>query len=131
MLSPVRKQSYGSVTIFWLDKKAAFRLTEKAAEELARNRAEVELVKLFGSFATGTATAASDVDILIVVKHSTLPLLDRPAEFLPYFSGVGMPAELFVYTRDEIDTRLPSIAEMALRKGITLWPVHTDSMAAI
>lgn len=124
MPSPVRKKYYGSVTIFWLDKEALLRSVQRAVVTLVQSRCEVKLVKLFGSFAKGTATAASDVDIMIIVKDSRLRLLDRPIAYLPYFSDIGMPVELFVYTQNEIETNPSSIAEVALNRGITLWPAH-------
>lgn len=60
---------------------------------------QIEEAFLFGSFATGEATAWSDVD-LIVVKESSAPFVERPREFLHLFD-LGVAFDILVYTPQE------------------------------
>ena len=56
-------------------------------------------VVLFGSVASGRAVPSSDADILVVVRDSDTPFLDRAALFRDYFSDIGVGVDLFVYTQ--------------------------------
>ena len=119
MPSVVRKESYGSVTIFSLDREEALRRVRAAAERLGRERPEVRFVGLFGSLANGTAVPGSDADLIVVVDRTHLRFLDRPLAYGPYFGDVGLDVDLFCYTPDEIP-RTP-LARSALREAVPLW----------
>ncbi len=119
MPSVVRKESYGSVTVFSLDREEALRRVRAAAERLGRERPEVRFVGLFGSLARGTAVPGSDADVIVVVEKTDQPFLDRPRVYGPYFQGVGLGVDLFCYTPDEIP-RTP-LARRALREAVALW----------
>jgi predicted nucleotidyltransferase len=116
----VRRASYGSVTVFWLNRKAALEAVRVAAGKLIGADPNVTKVVLFGSLARGTATAGSDADILIVLRDSDEPILGRTRHFADTFRDVGLPVELFVYTENEIAGDTSSIAENALKTGIEL-----------
>ena len=120
MPHPVRKRSYGSVTVFWLDREAAIDALRGASRALVERDPSVLSVRLFGSLASGTATAASDADLLLVLRDIDVPLLDRPHLYGRWFGEVGMPVDLFVYTRYELETAPTAIAECALATGIVL-----------
>jgi hypothetical protein len=65
MQSVVRKESFGSVTVFWLD-------TDLVHERRWRgwqSDPNVLRVILFGSFAEGRAVPGSDLDVMIVLAH--------------------------------------------------------------
>lgn len=113
MPSAVQKRSYGSVKVFWLDKKFLKERLKESARRLIGEKADVEKVMLFGSLAADRATAFSDVDILIVVFSSDKRFIDRPDEFRQYFEGAGLSVDLFVYTHEEITLNM-SFAEKAL-----------------
>lgn len=111
----MRKRSYGSVDVFWLDRTEAVRRIEDAAGGLVRDRPEVEEVHLFGSLAEGRAVPGSDADVLIVLSGSEERWVDRPAAYEDAFRDVGMPVELFCYTRAEMGEN--PIARRACEKG--------------
>jgi predicted nucleotidyltransferase len=117
----VRKKCYGSVTVYWLDRVALREQVRRATEELGAARPEVRRVVLFGSVAAGTATAGSDVDIMIEVSDTSLPLLERPEAYAGAFSLVELPVELFVYTSEELRCRPPAVAESAERNGLVIY----------
>lgn len=111
----MRKRSYGSVDVFWLDRDEAVRRIEDAAGELTRERPEVEEVYLFGSLAEGRAVPGSDADVLIVLSESEERWVDRPAAYRDAFGRVGMPVELFCYTRAEMEEN--PVARRAREEG--------------
>ncbi len=82
------------------------------------SRRDVTAVRLFGSLAEDRAVPGSDADILVILERSDARWMDRPLEFLPFFSDAGLPIELFCYTRAEAD-RVP-LALRALEHGIAL-----------
>lgn len=115
MRSVVRRRSYGSATVFWLDREEAERRLRQAAVRLVAERPEVQAVYLFGSLAAGRAVPGSDADVLVVVDRSDERWFDRAAHYQPYFAHVGMPVELFCYTAEELP-QVP-LARQALREG--------------
>lgn len=99
----MRKESYGSVTIYWLDRAEARRQVQMAAQRLVQARPEVIAVYLFGSLAKGKAGPRSDADVLIVLRDSPIRVwFQRYLEYSPYFDEVGMPVEVFCFTMDEL-----------------------------
>lgn len=118
----VQRQSFDSVTVFWLDREAAAEAVREAARRLADREPSVVRVVLFGSLADGTATAASDADVMIELADSDLRLLDRPPHYLDVFAHLGLPVDLFVYTTSELRAAdPPPVARNALRAGLTLF----------
>ena len=103
MQSAIQKQSYGSVKVFWLNKKLLNRQIEDAAQKLLAERAEVKKVVLFGSFAEDRATVFSDVDILLVVQFSSKRFIDRPQDYIDYFRKIELSKDLKRYTTVELD----------------------------
>lgn len=111
----MHKRSYGSATVFWLDREEAERRLRQAADRLVAERPEVVAVYLFGSLATGRAVPGSDADVLVIVDRSDERWVDRGVRYVGYFSDVGMPVELFCYTEEEVP-RVP-LAQRALVEG--------------
>ena len=62
-----------------------------------------EKIILFGSYAYGTPGKESDIDILVIVKESTLPRYKRSIPVYKELSGVLIPKDHLVYTKDEIE----------------------------
>jgi predicted nucleotidyltransferase len=119
MRSVIRKQSSGSVTIFWLDREGLVANLGDAATELGASRPEVQEVILFGSAAAGTAVPGSDADVLIVVSDSPVRPIDRPAPYQPFFQSIGVGVDLFVVTREEMGRAQAAIH--ARKDGKTLY----------
>lgn len=74
--------------------------------EAVRRLAElgVERVLLFGSWARGTATRRSDLD-LVVVWPTDLPPLARIGRVLELLKDAPLPVEPIVYTPEEFASR--------------------------
>jgi predicted nucleotidyltransferase len=125
--SVIRERSFGSVRVFWLDSGEAVERLRAAAERLLADRPEVSRVVLFGSLAEGRAVPGSDADVLLLLERSERPRwFDRPLDYWPAFEGVGLPVELFCYTREEAE-RVP-LARRALERGLVL--AERDQAAA-
>ena len=120
--SVIRKQSYGSVKVFWLDRNLLMSRIVRATRNLGRQHEKVVRVVLFGSLACDRAGPSSDVDLLVVMRACDTPLLDRAALFREYFLDLGVGVDLFVYTEPEVAAGNIPIATHALRTGIVLFP---------
>lgn len=118
MPSPVRRTSYGSVTVFWLDSEEAIRRLSDAGDRLLDEDPMVGGVYLFGSLARGRAVPGSDADVLVLLDGSERRFVDRPLDFLPFFEDVGLSVDLFCYTKDEM--RNNSFAIKAFEEARTL-----------
>jgi predicted nucleotidyltransferase len=104
------------VRVFWLDSEFIIGQLRQRAEELVRDGRAIKVV-LFGSLATGRAVPGSDADILIVVEDDGRRLKDRMADYLEFFSGIGIAVDVFPYTSAELAN---PIAQHALSEGIVL-----------
>lgn len=118
--SVIHKQSCGSVKVFWLDRNLLKSRIRRAARNLTREHEAVVRVVLFGSVASDRALPSSDADILVVVRDSDLPFIDRAVRFRDYFSDIGVGVDLFVYTERELAAGTIPLAATALRTGIDL-----------
>lgn len=127
--SVIHKRSFGSVTVFWLDRDLLKSRIAAAARALGREHDEVTQVVLFGSAASGRALPSSDADVLIVVRSSTARFIDRAEAFRPFFAEIGVGVDLFVYTEPEIRSASIPVAVTALRTGIVLYAAPPRSRA--
>ncbi|MDR7468265.1 MAG: nucleotidyltransferase domain-containing protein [Armatimonadota bacterium] len=91
---------------------------KEAAERLLAERRDVAAVYLFGSLSENRAVPGSDADLLILLERSQRRFLDRAEEFSRYFSGIGLPVELFCYTREEAERTW--LARAAIARGVLL-----------
>jgi predicted nucleotidyltransferase len=66
-------------------------------------RPEVDEVVVFGSFETDTYAPGSDLDVLIVLKASSLAVFDRAAHYRG--GSVPVPLDVFAFTRAELQAR--------------------------
>ena len=60
-----------------------------------------------GSYASGTATESSDIDLL-VISRSTLPRREREVRLTRRLFGSGVPYDLLVLTPEEMEERIDS-----------------------
>lgn len=129
----MQKRSYGSVTVFSLDRERILRELRSAAEELGERHAEVEAVWLFGSLARGDAAPGSDADVIVLLSASNVPFLDRMPRY--HLDGVSIGVDLLPYTVDEFEAlgeRSPRFHKAVLAERVVLFqrsgeaPVSTE-----
>lgn len=80
-------------------------ITESKISEIVRRIAsgyDPEKIILFGSYASGTASEDSDIDIF-VVKDSELPRPQRTIQLRRMLLGAQIPMDLIVYTPNEVE----------------------------
>ena len=70
--------------------------------KIIKDNINPEKIILFGSYANGNPDEHSDLDLLIV-KDSDVPRYKRGREIRKYLRGIGVPLDIIVYTKDEID----------------------------
>jgi predicted nucleotidyltransferase len=78
---------------------------------------------LFGSYANGTATENSDVDLLIIAE-STLPRFKRAIELYKLFKPYPFSMDLLVYTPLEIEENRKlksSFISKVLKEGTVIY----------
>ena|ERR1700678_1202223 len=79
-------------------------------EEIGRLAARIveterpEKIILFGSYANGTATESSDIDLL-VISRSTLPRREREVRLTRQLFGSGVAYDLLALTPEEVELR--------------------------
>jgi len=113
----MRKESSSSVQIFYpkFDKKELIQKLKKKIEELAKEL-PLSLVVLFGSYAQGNYTVASDVDLLIIYRGK-----ERKDAFATVKKTLDIPLlEPHVHSEDEYK-RLRSVIARMIAKGVVLF----------
>ena len=104
MRYPTPKASSASVKVFWLNREEKILRLQEAVKTLKARHPEIERAVLFGSLERGDAVPGSDADVLLMVGATDLPFPERAAAYRP--EGVGIPVDLFVYTRTELEGML-------------------------
>jgi predicted nucleotidyltransferase len=106
----------------WRPEKAEFSEIRQMAEEIAKAFNPDKII-LFGSYAKGSATAESDVDLLVIMESSDPPP-HRSVEMYRLLNGYMTPVEIMVRTPSEIERYRDvsfSVIFAALHEGITLY----------
>lgn len=96
---PIRSST--SSVVRWPDPAEVGRAARAWAAQQASRRPELTRLGYFGSYARGDWGVGSDLDMIAVVRSSSLPFSRRandwPTEDLP------VPVDLLVYTEEEWD----------------------------
>ena len=107
----------------FIDREEILALARETAKRIASENPNVSKILLFGSFARKDYGPRSDMDLLIVLDSCDNPLRDRLSDFIKYLPAY--PADVFAYTRVEIEERLTAadpFLTRAFREGIQLYP---------
>jgi predicted nucleotidyltransferase len=86
-------------------------------------RFDPEQIVLFGSYARGTATPDSDVDLLVVFRDAE-PRRQKAVEIYRLLAGVGLPKDIVVVSSVEVERYrdiVGTIIRPALREGKILY----------
>ena len=85
---------------------------------------EPEKIFSFSSYAYGQPTKDSDLDLMVVVKHSSLPRFKRSRKGYAQLHDIAFPVELLVMTAEELknlSTVKTSLARKCIAKGRILY----------
>ena len=119
----MREPSSSSVKVTFTNREQILKALENLIQEWTQQHPELEQVILFGSFARGDYFPGSDVDVVIVLKESKAPFLDRITKFRP--TSFPMDIDIFPYTRDEIERLWEDphgLVRRALSEGKQMYP---------
>jgi predicted nucleotidyltransferase len=97
---PVR--SLSSSVLKWPERETVEAAIRTWAEKMGREHDHLRRVGYFGSYARGHWGVGSDLDVLIVVSESRLPVETRAVEWDT--TELPVPADVFVYTTGEWQT---------------------------
>lgn len=95
-----------SVEIKSVDFTAVRQAADSYASRLLLANPGIEEIVVFGSFANDRYVPGSDLDVLIVLTHSDIPVRDRIPDLLP--DRFPVPLDLFPFTRAELSERAAS-----------------------
>jgi predicted nucleotidyltransferase len=88
------------------DRDEILDLARTTARRIAASHPELIKVLLFGSFAGSSYGVRSDLDLLVILRHSDQPLRERIGRFLEY--APAYPTDLLVYTEQELEAAISS-----------------------
>lgn len=102
------------------------RIKRQVAEVAQSNGALKALV--FGSYARGTATKRSDLDV-VIIEETSQPFLKRIDRYFdPLFERLGLAVEVLVYTPEELDNiKHRPFIQTILREGIVVYESGNES----
>lgn len=113
--------------IFRIDGEAVRARLREWAHSLGQSDANVLGVVLFGSFARGDYTAASDADILVILQESPYRFDERIPLYRP--RQLGVSADVFPYTLEEAKQSLRErwgVVPIAIQEGEVLYCVRSS-----
>jgi predicted nucleotidyltransferase len=88
-----------SSVLKWPDKKSVEKALEKWVRETAARHEEILQIGCIGSFSRDDWGVGSDLDLIIVIKESTLPFHERASQW--DLTAFPVPVDLQVYTLSE------------------------------
>ena len=83
-----------------------------------------EKIILFGSYAYGTPTEDSDIDLLVVIANSDEPRYKRSRKAYRALRGIAFSTDIIVMTREEFQRKInvrSSLVNRAINEGQILY----------
>lgn len=99
----LQTRSSGSVRILSVDRIALVEKLHTISKTIKKDFPAVGRILLFGSFAGIDYTPESDVDILVIMRSTDVPFLNRRDAFEKYFRSIPFDVNTVVYTVKEIE----------------------------
>jgi predicted nucleotidyltransferase len=103
------------------------KITPQLVDEITKRiveKSHPEKIILFGSYAWGNPETSSDLDLFIIVPYSENPSYRRSRPIYNCLRGIGVPIDIIVQTRDEVEQKknvVTSLAHKVLEKGKVLY----------
>lgn len=83
-----------------------------------------EKIILFGSYAWGSPTESSDLDLYIIVSEAGTPAYKKSREVYRALRGTNVPIDVVVQTHDQVESSkrvMTSLAKKVIEEGIVLY----------
>ena len=103
-LSVTVRQLSPFVKISYFNRDEVDKALKSYIQRLYDENPDIEKIVVFGSFVRDECVPGSDIDLLIILKRSELPFLNRIPLYIPSYFPVGV--DVFPYTKDEIKIML-------------------------
>ena len=116
---PVR--SLSSAIFKWPDRKQVLSAATNWARSLRGQDKTVESILCVGSYARNDWGVGSDLDVIVLIANASMSPLERRERYEP--RGLPVPADLWVYTRDEwkaLSSRAPQLWQRLQREMLDL-----------
>ena len=116
---PVR--SLSSAIFKWPDREQVLSAARNWALSLRRQDQAVESILCVGSYARNDWGVGSDLDVIVLIANTSMSPLERRERYEP--RGLPVPADLWVYTRDEweaLSSRAPQLWRRLQREILDL-----------
>ena len=110
-----------SAVFKWPDRDTVLTAARAWAIELRAADADVETVGCVGSYPRGDWGVGSDLDVIIILSHSTLTPGERYCKYAR--EQLPVPVDMWVYTREEWDRMAvdsPGLAKRLRGEWLTL-----------
>lgn len=91
-----------SVKIVSVDYDALIKTLKRSTYAIKEKDPLVIKIFLFGSFTKGNFTPESDIDILIILKQTDRPFLQRRDQYFDFFKDIPFDCNILAYTEAEI-----------------------------
>ena len=88
-----------SSVLKWPDVQTVDKAVRRWAEAINQNRKDVLCIGYFGSYARGDWGVGSDLDLIVIIKHSDLPFERRNVSW--DVTALPVPVDLLIYTQAE------------------------------
>ena len=72
-------------------------------------------IYLFGSYAWGTPTAESDLDLLVIIEESQEKSYQRPIKGYRALFDIDTPNDIIVYTKTEFEEKSSLVSTLAYK----------------
>jgi uncharacterized protein len=95
---PVR--SLNSAILKWPEKQKVLSEAKVWAKSTGLNDNNILMIYCIGSICSDTWGVGSDLDIVIILKKTTVPFISRACSYET--SAISVPVDLLVYTESEI-----------------------------
>ena len=118
---PVR--SLNSPVIKWPDLRTVDQAVRDWVDGQVKSGRDILRAGYFGSYARGDWGVNSDLDLILIVKHSDVPFWRRALEW--NVLGLPVPADLLVYTQEEWQNLVKQggrFPEMVQKEAVWVYP---------
>ena len=109
----LHEKSLGSVRIISVDHESLIHTLQKKSISIKAENPDIIKILLFGSFSKGNFLPESDIDILLIVKSTDIPFLERKESFRPFATE-----KFYVYPPWCEETVVEPLISMVIEPGM-------------
>lgn len=123
-------RSLNSPVLKWLNAETVHLAVQAWAEHVFARYPAVVRIGLFGSYARGDWGGGSDIDLVIILRETAIPFIERAHHFDT--SDLPLSTDLLVYTEAEWQKMLTEthFARRIEREARWFYPDSADSFAS-